>query len=315
MTAAPRLTIGVPAYRNEKTIARTLDSILAQSEGGFRVLISDDLSPDGTEDICRAYAARDPRISYVRQERNLNYGNFRYLVGAAETPCFAWVAGDDSIGPDFVRENLAVLEARADVVLSVSRCQFSRDGVDLQLSEGTYPLMSDVPEENLLRYLYRPADNTRMYGIFRSQVLKRAFPARDFYGYDFALVIGSLIQGKHFEIPEIMMYRDYTPRDSYVRLMRGDGKTAIDRLFPSLGIARDAWGRPGFPRTRRTAACLASMILNHHLAVCRAFHPRYARLLPPLIDLWDRHVGWRANPWRHEEIAAAVAQAKFHGAD
>lgn len=307
----PRLTIGVPAYGNEATIAATLDSILAQSDGDFRVLISDDVSPDGTGEICRGFAARDGRITYVRQARNLNYGNFRYLLNAADTPYFMWLAGDDVIAPDFVRENLRVLEARNDVVLSVSRCMFLRSGVEVKLAEGTYPLMAASKIENLLRYMHRSPDNTRMYGIFRTGVAQGAFPAQDFFGYDFALVLGTLLQGKHYEIPEVMMRRDYTPRERNLRLMLSDGKTMIDRLFPTLGITRYAWSKPGFPRSRRMAISFGSLNLNHHFAVCRAYHPRYARILPPVIDLWDRYVGWRANPWRHDEIVAALDQARL----
>jgi glycosyltransferase involved in cell wall biosynthesis len=306
----PKLTVGVPAYRNAKTIRATVDSILAQSYGDIKIVISDDVSPDDTAEVGQAIAATDSRITFVQQPKNLNYGNFRYLVKSADTEYFMWLAGDDTIGPDFVKENLKILEAREDVVLSVSRCLFLRGGEEVMISEGTYPLMGST-QENLLRFIYRPADNGRMYGIFRTSVLRESFPERDFHGYDFACTIGSLLHGKHYELPEIMMYRDYTPRENYVRFMYRDGKSVLGRLFPLLGLTRHVLAQPGVPRNWKTAVSLASINLNHHLAFCRAYHPRYAKLLPPLIDLWERHISWRANPWQPHEIAEAVRQTEL----
>lgn len=305
---APALTIGVPAYRNAKTIRATLRSIQAQTFGDFVVVVSDDASPDNTAAICREVADGDPRFVFVEQPRNLNYGNFRYLVNRAETEYFMWLAGDDVIAPRYVEENLRILAAREDVVLSVSRCMFVRDGVELGLSTGTYPLLG-TPTENLLRYIYRPGENTRMYGIMRTAVLKQVFPARDFFGYDFAAMASSLLHGRHYEVPEVLMTRDYTPRETRAEMMYRDGTSFLTRWFPVLALSREIVGHPGFPWGWKTTTALLSMNLYHHLAVTRAYCPGYARLLPPLVAAWDRVVAWRANPWRHEEIVAALAEA------
>jgi hypothetical protein len=55
------------------------------------------------------------------------------------------------------------------------------------------------------------------------------------------------------------------------------------------------------------------MNLYHHYAVTRRYHPGYARILPPLIDLWDRRVAWRANPWTPDEVAQAIAGSVAKG--
>jgi glycosyltransferase involved in cell wall biosynthesis len=58
----PRVSIGLPAYNGEWYLAPALDSLLAQDFDDFELLISDNASTDGTGDISRDYAARDPRI-------------------------------------------------------------------------------------------------------------------------------------------------------------------------------------------------------------------------------------------------------------
>jgi glycosyltransferase involved in cell wall biosynthesis len=80
------LTIGMPIYNNEKTLGRAIESILSQSGINFQVILSDDGSTDNTWDICQRYSALDHRIMAIRQETNLYYNNFKFVLDAAQTP-------------------------------------------------------------------------------------------------------------------------------------------------------------------------------------------------------------------------------------
>ena len=64
--AAPVVSIGVPVYNGDRLLARALDSLCGQQFSEMEIIISDNASTDGTEQICRTYAARDPRIRYHR---------------------------------------------------------------------------------------------------------------------------------------------------------------------------------------------------------------------------------------------------------
>ncbi|MEW6295827.1 MAG: glycosyltransferase family 2 protein [Candidatus Diapherotrites archaeon] len=57
----------IPAFNAEKTIARTLDSVLAQKGKDFEVIVVDDASTDGTRRILEGYKKK---IKIVRNERN-----------------------------------------------------------------------------------------------------------------------------------------------------------------------------------------------------------------------------------------------------
>ena len=68
MSSKSRVTVGMPVYNGDNYLAETLDSIVAQSYQNFEVVISDNGSTDGTERICREYAAKDPRLQYHRSD-------------------------------------------------------------------------------------------------------------------------------------------------------------------------------------------------------------------------------------------------------
>ena len=71
MQGNPKITLGLLVYNGERYLAQTIDSLLSQTYEDFVLLISDNASTDGTEGICRSYAALDSRISYVRQNENI----------------------------------------------------------------------------------------------------------------------------------------------------------------------------------------------------------------------------------------------------
>ena len=97
------ITVGVPVYNGADLLDDCLRSLAAQTFTDFEVLVFDNCSTDGTEEIARAWAARDVRFSYHRQERNIGSApNFVSVLGAARSPYFVWRAHDDISAPDFL---------------------------------------------------------------------------------------------------------------------------------------------------------------------------------------------------------------------
>ncbi len=72
------LSVIVPAYNSEKTIAQTLDSLLKQKSTDLEIIIVNDGSTDDTEAICREYCNSHENVKYfiknnsgVSETRNL----------------------------------------------------------------------------------------------------------------------------------------------------------------------------------------------------------------------------------------------------
>jgi glycosyltransferase involved in cell wall biosynthesis len=63
----PKVSIIVPVYNGEPFLAACLDSLLRQSLCDIEIILVDDGSVDGTDEICRRYATADRRIVHLQQ--------------------------------------------------------------------------------------------------------------------------------------------------------------------------------------------------------------------------------------------------------
>lgn len=177
-TAASDLTVGLPVYNMEGTVGETLDALLGQTYGDFKLLISDNASTDGTAEIIAGYAARDRRIRVVRQPFNRGAGdNFWYVLMEATTPLFTWFAGDDLCAPTFLERTRAELLSHPDAIIcGTDICVIDEFGRPDRIVPGldTTGLTADRRAHALLRThgwfaTYGVARRERLLGAGRSQ--------------------------------------------------------------------------------------------------------------------------------------------------
>lgn len=107
------VSIITPNYNCARFIAQTIESVLAQTHTDWEMLIVDDCSTDGSYEIALEYAARDPRIKVMRNERNSGAAVSRNrALDAAQGEYIAFLDSDDLWEPcklerqiKFMREN------------------------------------------------------------------------------------------------------------------------------------------------------------------------------------------------------------------
>lgn len=98
-----QVSIGMPVFNDKPFLEKAIESILVQSFGDFQLIISDDCSTDGSENICRLYALKDARILYIRQEKNIGISkNMEFLLSQAQGKYFMWAGNDDRWDIDFI---------------------------------------------------------------------------------------------------------------------------------------------------------------------------------------------------------------------
>lgn len=191
----PRIVLGMPVYNGQKHICETLDSILAQTIGDFRLVISDNASTDATGDICREYAQQDDRICYYRQPENLGFAkNFSFVFQPNGAPYFKWVAHDDLIKPTYLQRCLELLEQ--DDSLSMAHCVTMR--IDEESKEtGKYNnlrLNSDRISDRFWGILWI-IDIYEVYGVMRSNLVAKTNLAGNYVGSERTMLAKMLLQG------------------------------------------------------------------------------------------------------------------------
>ena len=110
MTA--RTLIVVPMYNAASTVARTLDSVCAQTENSWRCVVVDDGSTDDSAEIARSFASRDARFKTVRQDnRGLSGARNTGIAQLAGEEFVLFLDADDEITPDALRTLVAAHDA------------------------------------------------------------------------------------------------------------------------------------------------------------------------------------------------------------
>src|SRR5215212_5734357 len=62
------VSIVIPCYNQAHFLGEAIQSVLSQGYQDFEVIVVDDGSQDGTQDVARRFADKDPRVKLIRQE-------------------------------------------------------------------------------------------------------------------------------------------------------------------------------------------------------------------------------------------------------
>lgn len=117
----PKVSVIVCTYNQEHTIARSLESILAQkTDFPYEIILADDCSADSTPEICADYARRYPDIIRpLLNKRNKGVvDNYFDCVEACRGEYIADLAGDDVwTDPDKLAKQASIMDADSEIVL------------------------------------------------------------------------------------------------------------------------------------------------------------------------------------------------------
>lgn len=103
-TDAPRISIVLPTYNGSKFIAESIESILAQTEGDFELIIVNDCSTDNTLELVRGYESKDERIKVISNETNLKLpASLNVGFAAAKGRFLTWTSDDNKFKPDALK--------------------------------------------------------------------------------------------------------------------------------------------------------------------------------------------------------------------
>ena len=111
------ISVIVPVYNSQDTIAACIESILNQSYTDFELIIVDDGSSDDSSKICDKYINRDHRIHVIHQE-NKGRTEARWVgVNQSTGDWICFVDSDDTLPVDSLRLLQSGISENTDIVL------------------------------------------------------------------------------------------------------------------------------------------------------------------------------------------------------
>jgi len=125
--SAELVTVVVPCFNAARFIGTTIESVLAQSHRNLELLIVDDKSTDGSAEIVRSFALRDPRVKLIEMPRNTGAPAAPRNTGvrAASGKWVALLDADDLWHPRKLEFQLAALERTGTQLCSTRMKDFA----------------------------------------------------------------------------------------------------------------------------------------------------------------------------------------------
>ena len=241
----PRLSIGLPVYNGENYLAAALGSLLDQDFRDVELIIADNASTDRTAEICRVFAADDPRVRYLRQRENLGAAaNYNRTLEEARGTYFKWAAHDDVCRPRFLSACIDVLDRRPEVVL----CHALSEGIDEQGRVKGYYAQERAfdqprPAERFWTAISTPHICSAVFGVMRREALLRTIRHGDWVGADRNLLAQLALAGKVVLVPEHLFQRREHAEASIHRFEDEDERRAWFNPRWSGVRARHTWRR------------------------------------------------------------------------
>jgi len=286
VNALPRVSIGVPVYNGDRYLAQALESILGQTLDDLEVVVCDNASSDGTEEIARSIAARDSRVRYVRNAENLGVAaNFNKTFHLSRAKYFKWSSSDDLCAPTLVERCVECLDEHPDAMLAYGRTRLINGaGTPLRDIDENLHLLDPLPSSRFLNAIRALKLCNVHYGVMRSELLRRTRLLGNYPHSDTVLIPEMSLYGTFHELPEVL----------FSRRLHGEASSSFttDEQFIAYYLPHAAVA-PRFMDWR--------LILEHARSVLRARVGIAERVR--LLGIVARLVSWNRNSLARELIS------------
>lgn len=286
---SPTVTVGLPVFNGEPFVSDAIEAILAQTHDDLVLVISDNGSTDGTEEICRAFAARDRRVTYERQPENRGAAwNYNRTVALTSTPFFKWAAADDLLAPTCIeRCYQTLITAPLSVVMVYPRTMLI-DTTGAQLGEWNDGLEARSPRASrrFNQVVRNVVLGNGIFGLVRTDALRRTRLHGNYPSADWVYLAELALLGEIWELPEPLFLRRMHPGTS----------RAANATVEEVSAWFDPLARPETNEKRRLRRELVRAVRHAELSRLER-----GTTLALLIPTWVR---------RHSRLYARIAALK-----
>ena len=264
--AYPAVSFGLPVRNGAPTISQAIESVLAQTFEDWELVISDNLSSDGTSEICASFAARDERIRHMPTGRNLSiHENFRAAFRHSRGTYFRWYGDDDWLEPLYAERAVAALAGSPGSVLCTTVQQYYRDGHPLPVND-LIPVLGGVDSPDpgtrvcALLHLFQNGGLgiDPVYSLVRRDVAAQTSLQGSIRDGDFVYSCEMALLGPFVHVPEVLAHRRFVPVSQI-----GTSSSFLQREQSILCVARASKSLTTRSRIRVCAALVAFTAQEH----------------------------------------------------
>lgn len=232
----PKVTIIVPVYNAEKTLARCLESLLHQTYKSIEILMINDGSTDESEAICRNYETDYPCFHLITQKNSGPATARNNGIDHANGEYISFVDADDYVEPEYISAMIGVAEgSHADMVI----CAYyeengeSRKTHTFKYKEGLYEgdaakeiavsLISDVSEHRIPPYSWVRMVRKEVFNTPRIRYTDGMIRSEDYFLYT----------ELHFRLRKVYLLSE-TPLYHYIENQQSVTHTYVKKYWESV---------------------------------------------------------------------------------
>ena len=110
-----QISVCIPTYNSARYLPEAIESVFAQDYGAYELVVCDNASNDGTQEVCARYG--DPRFRYLRFDNHVGQAaNWNRCLREARGDLVVLLHADDALYPTFLGRAATVLMEQKEVV-------------------------------------------------------------------------------------------------------------------------------------------------------------------------------------------------------
>lgn len=148
---APRVSIVIPSYNHESFVARAIESVFAQTYQDFEIVITDDASTDGSVEVLRSYASKDPRVRLFLNRFNYETHTFNHCIQHSSGDYVAMLHSDDEFFPTKLEKQVDFLDRHPEVAAVFTQARIV-DEQGRDFPDPSHPYCTIFQQPNRSRY-------------------------------------------------------------------------------------------------------------------------------------------------------------------
>jgi glycosyltransferase involved in cell wall biosynthesis len=217
------LSVIMPLYNEEETVALTISEVLCRPETGELIII-DDASKDKSYEIAKSFSEKDPHVKLLKNEVNKGKGaSLRRGISEAKFDIVIIQDADREYSPsDYPTLIAPIVSGNADVVYGSrfhggpGRVLYFRHELGNKFLTFLSNLLTDI---NL-------TDMETCYKVFRREVIQNIILVSDRFGFEVEIT-AKIAKAKHLKIYEVPITYNGRTYEEGKKITWKDGLAAL----------------------------------------------------------------------------------------